>query len=168
MTKVGYRHTEATKLKMSRAQIGKKRIFTDEHRRNLSRAATGNPKYGHSLTPERIQMLYQARKAKYKPHTLETRRKMALAHAGSKNPQWRGGRKKPDFTIRRSLDYRLWREAVFSRDDFCCSDCGDRGVYLEADHLLPFAYYPSLRFDVDNGQTVCRSCHLRRHQVCQP
>lgn len=62
--------------------------------------------------------------------------------------------------IRASVEYRVWREAVFLRDDYTCQLCGVRGTELNADHIKPFALYPELRFDVDNGRTLCRPCHL--------
>jgi 5-methylcytosine-specific restriction endonuclease McrA len=30
---------------------------------------------------------------------------------------------------------------------------------LEADHIKPWAYFPSLRFELSNGRTLCRPCH---------
>jgi hypothetical protein len=52
-----------------------------------------------------------------------------------------------------------WRKAIFARDNFTCQICKVRGTYLEADHIKPFAYFPSLRYDIDNGRTLCRPCH---------
>ncbi len=68
------------------------------------------------------------------------------------------------YRIRRSTEYRLWRKAVFERDNYTCQMCGARSVAgkrvrLEADHILPFAFYPDKRFDLDNGRTLCESCH---------
>ena len=37
--------------------------------------------------------------------------------------------------------------------------CLVRGNYLEADHIKPWAYFPDLRFELDNGRTLCRPCH---------
>jgi 5-methylcytosine-specific restriction endonuclease McrA len=54
-----------------------------------------------------------------------------------------------------------WRKAVFERDDYTCMLCGKRGGVLEAHHILPFAYYPELRYEKSNGQTMCRKCHDR-------
>lgn len=62
--------------------------------------------------------------------------------------------------IRMSREYKEWREAVFNRDDWTCQICGDRGGELNADHIKKFADFPDIRFDVDNGRTLCRECHL--------
>lgn len=51
-----------------------------------------------------------------------------------------------------------WRESVLLRDDYKCVFCGS-DKSLEADHIKPKAIYPELRFDVDNGRTLCNPCH---------
>ena len=71
---------------------------------------------------------------------------------------WQGGITPINDKIRHSREYRLWRTAVFERDNYTCIWCGTRG-YLEVDHIKPFAYYPELRFAIDNGRTLCKPCH---------
>lgn len=63
--------------------------------------------------------------------------------------------------IRQSSTYRAWRMAVLIKDNFTCQRCGKKGVYLEADHIKPFAYFPELRFDVSNGRALCKPCHQK-------
>lgn len=82
--------------------------------------------------------------------------------SGEKHPMWKGGITPINQVIRHSDKYKLWREAVFKRDGYRCFDCGERGGRLEADHLYPFAFYPRLRFEINNGQTVCKNCHKER------
>ncbi len=89
----------------------------------------------------------------------ETRKRMSEARKGDKSPLWRGGVSSKNAIIRTTLPYKLWREAVFKRDDFGCQCCGARGVKIQADHIKPFALFPELRFDVVNGRTLCIPCH---------
>ncbi len=60
------------------------------------------------------------------------------------------------------IEYRLWRESVFKRDDWTCVLCDDRGVKIHADHIKPYAQYPELRYVVSNGRTLCVPCHLKQ------
>ena len=63
--------------------------------------------------------------------------------------------------IRRSSEYQKWRKAVFKRDNYICQECLKKGNYLEAHHIKPFANYPDLRFEIENGLTLCKDCHKK-------
>lgn len=92
--------------------------------------------------------------------TPETRLKIRNnAKRGSENHLWKGGITPINKQIRQSLEYRLWREAVFKRDNWTCVWCGQVGGELNADHIKRFADYPELRFAIDNGRTLCVPCH---------
>lgn len=79
---------------------------------------------------------------------------------GEKHWNWQGGKTVFIQKLRNSLEYKLWRTAVFQRDSYTCIWCGDsRGGNLNADHIKPFADYPELRFAIDNGRTLCIDCH---------
>lgn len=59
--------------------------------------------------------------------------------------------------------YRKWRENVLERDGYKCVKCGSTDN-LEAHHIKPFAVYPELRLEINNGVTLCHSCHMELHR----
>ncbi len=65
---------------------------------------------------------------------------------------------------RTSKEYREWRTSVFERDNFTCVSCKQKGKKLNAHHIKEWANYPDLRFEVDNGITLCESCHKKLHK----
>lgn len=64
-----------------------------------------------------------------------------------------------DRSIRYSKEAKEWRKSVFERDKYICQECNQKGGELEAHHKLPFGFFPELRFDINNGVTLCRKCH---------
>ena len=96
---------------------------------------------------------------KYGRVTGRLRGKHIIPLLGENNPNWQGGITTENNRIRTSIEYKLWREAVFKRDDYTCIWCFQKGVYLEADHIKSFAHHPELRFAIDNGRTLCKDCH---------
>lgn len=103
---------------------------------------------------ENMRIAFKGRKI-----SIEHRLKLSMALRGEKSHLWRGGKTEQSKLLRTSLEYRLWREAVFERDDYTCQMCLSRGGRLNADHIKPFALYPELRLAIDNGRVLCESCH---------
>lgn len=118
-------------------------------------------------------------------HTEETKQKIREARArqdsntwrgkrpllsGNRHWNWQGGKTKFNRTARylfmMTLEYKLWRKSVFERDNYMCIWCGAKSgrgkkVVLNADHIKPFAYFPELRLAIDNGRTLCQTCHVK-------
>ena len=67
--------------------------------------------------------------------------------------------------MRQTEEYREWRTKIFKADNFTCQNCGVQGGPLNAHHLKSFTQYPELRFDVNNGVTLCRECHNKFHKI---
>lgn len=95
-------------------------------------------------------------------HSEETRKIMSENRMGKalkeNNPNWNGGTSRGYKTGYYSTEYKNWRKAVFERDDYACQECGWRG-YITAHHIKSFAHYPELRYDINNGKTLCEHCH---------
>lgn len=101
-----------------------------------------------------------------KPRSLFARIKSGQAHIGNKNHNWKGGISKSYKTERQllmeTIEYKLWREAVFKRDNYQCIWGGkEHGNKLNADHIKSWRDYPELRFAIDNGRTLCIFCHRK-------
>ena len=95
----------------------------------------------------------------YSPYTEFSRGKTS----GENHPRWKGGITPINTRERGRFEYAVWRISVFERDDYTCGKCGNRGAMLNAHHVKPFSQYPELRFDTDNGITLCRECHKKVH-----
>jgi hypothetical protein len=68
-----------------------------------------------------------------------------------------------DTLIRNSKEYGNWRNSVFERDRYTCQCCGKIGGKLNAHHIENFAEHLELRFDLNNGITLCDQCHDTRY-----
>lgn len=95
----------------------------------------------------------------------ESRRKMSELHKGSKSYLWKGGINPINDTIRKSLDFKLWREVIFTRDNWTCQKCGQKGRKLNPHHIFNFATCIDRRFDILNGITLCEDCHKEFHRI---
>lgn len=86
---------------------------------------------------------------------------------GKNHWNWKGGPARDNFNFRHSLEHKLrsWRRSVYRRDNFTCQICNQHGGTLNAHHLKSFAKYKELRFDIDNGITLCYECHRWIHSI---
>lgn len=55
--------------------------------------------------------------------------------------------------------YKDWREYILKRDEYKCQMCGKIGIALEVHHIRPKRLWPELTLVIDNGITLCKSCH---------
>ena len=123
---------------------------------------------GRSYEAIRIQASKMAVESVYNPGERDdkTRQKISATLQGITIEEWDGFKESVNSLIRKSEAMQNWRKAVFERDDYTCQHCGTRGgqgktVILHADHIKRFADYPELRFDLNNGRTLCVDCHRK-------
>ena len=57
--------------------------------------------------------------------------------------------------------HKQWALAVKTRDNFSCIECGTKEGRIHAHHVIPWKENEDLRFDIDNGLTLCASCHAK-------
>lgn len=84
---------------------------------------------------------------------------MRLANLGEKSHFWKGGLTDENRKLRNSSFCKSWKKSIMARDKFTCVICGQIGGRLEVDHILPWCNYPEKRFDMENGRTLCKTCH---------
>lgn len=84
--------------------------------------------------------------------------------SGEKSSRWKGGITPENTRIRTSQEYNTWRKKVFDRDWYTCTKCKYKTRDIVAHHIKSFSKYPELRFDIDNGITLCTCCHIKLHK----
>lgn len=57
----------------------------------------------------------------------------------------------------------LWKMLVITKAGRKCDACGST-ENLDAHHIKPKNAYPALKYDVLNGQCLCRNCHAKWHR----
>lgn len=152
-----------TEFKKGCISLMKGRHQTEEHKRKMVNTRMRNNSYKHSEeTKSRMSHIMTGRKVTWANKIGDAQRgKPRYSTRGDKHWNWNGGISEEESKIRNSIKYKVWRHDVFKRDWFTCQmpKCGYKGRLIEAHHIKTFEKYPELRFDVDNGITLCKPCH---------
>ena len=85
--------------------------------------------------------------------------KKRLDMTGELNAQWKGGIGRTKQSTSANPEYKKWRRKIFQRDNWTCQTCGIKGVEIQAHHIKSWAKYPELRYEIENGVTLCIECH---------
>lgn len=128
------------KSKNGKANKGSKRTAEFKRIRSEKYKGEGNPFFG-------------------KTHSQETRVKLSAHFQGVSQESWEGFSNNEYKRAWKSKRAKRWSQEVFERDDFICALCSIRGGNLEAHHIVPRAKSKELTYDLNNGITLCVSCH---------
>lgn len=84
-------------------------------------------------------------------------------YSGPRHYAWNPNREEVKRNERNDPEYKQWRMKVWIRDNFKCrianQDCDGR---IEAHHILGWSEYVELRYEVNNGITLCHAHHPKR------
>ena len=170
----GKKVSKETRERLSKALKG--REFSEGWKRKIGDALRGRTcskehilknkctHLGKGLPDETKRKISKANKGqipwiKGRQHTKESRERISKAFKGKNHWNWKGGLTSENRRIRRSIEFKLWRESVFERDDYTCQKCYQRGGKIVSHHIINFENNPDLRFKVDNGITLCERHH---------
>lgn len=93
--------------------------------------------------------------------------KYAFRYSGSSHANYKGDAARAK---NRPAKVSRWAEKILRRDKHKCQRCNAHGpdVSLQAHHIRPYQFYPSGRTDLNNGVTLCASCHWEVHASLEP
>jgi len=163
----GKHHTKEARKKVAQANKGKHYSPKTEFKKG--QFAWNKGKHTPKITREKLSKSHKGnvgywRNKKRPSFSREWRENMSQSHSGKKSYLWKGGITPMNAKIRNSLEIKLWKKAVFERDNFVCQKCEQKGGELEAHHIFNFADYQERRTEITNGITLCKKCHKTFHK----
>lgn len=85
--------------------------------------------------------------------------------SGENNYNWKGGTYEDEhIRFRKTYEFKSWVKAVYKRDNYTCQCCGQKHGKLNSHHLDGYNWCIEKRTDVNNGITLCESCHVDFHK----
>lgn len=91
-------------------------------------------------------------------------KKISDSLTGPNNPQYKYDKTDEErIRERKYPEYLEWRKKVFERDKYTCQCCGEIGGKLNAHHIESFSRRADLRTVLENGVTLCFTCHKEYH-----
>ena len=119
---------------------------------------------GECLTQEQAEEIQefeqkQSEAKKGKRHSVNRRIEQSARLQNISIDNWEGFASSKTDRLKASQEYKDWRRSVFERDNWTCQKCNKRGSNLHAHHIEPKSKTPEKVFDLQNGITLCASCH---------
>jgi len=152
-------------------EASKNKIWTEEERKSQSIRLK---KYHEKMSPEQRKLrgkkISNSKMGHGWPEGYKENQSKSQKKRFENEITWNKGLRsgKPRSIRQEDTDYRKhceWREKVFVRDNYTCQSCKLRGVKIEADHIKMWMHFPELRYDLSNGQTLCKKCHIKKTTI---
>lgn len=131
---------------------------------SLNRVKSCSRSCASKIRPHNMKGKNMSEEAKEKMRVAHQKRLLQLKNNGLNHWNYLEDRsllKKQD--RRNDSLYKDWRKNVWLRDNFRCKianpDCSGR---IEAHHILSWSEYPELRYQINNGITLCHAHHPRK------
>lgn len=159
----GKKHSDETKRKMSLIKKGKKlsekHIESLKESQNSGKFIKGN-NYSKETEFQKSSIPWNRGLTGY---TTSLKGRKFLSRSGKNHFAWKGGIKKRGKGLLFTPLYREWRMSIFKRDNYKCriADENCKGC-LEAHHILPWRDFTKLRYQINNGITLCHFHHPRK------
>lgn len=82
-------------------------------------------------------------------------------NSGENNGNWKGGKTKEykNYRIQNNAEYNKWRKKCLERDRHKCKLCNSLEK-LQVHHIIPISLLRKAAWEVWNGVTLCRKCHV--------
>lgn len=118
----------------------------------------------NSNNEERNKRIGDTLRQKYKDDAEFKRRVFAakVVKRGKDHWNWKGGITPLTQRTRTSEEANAWKLAVLHRDNYACRVCQSKDN-LHAHHINSWAEFPEDRYILENGLTLCHSCHTQYH-----
>lgn len=131
--------------------------LSESHKKKISDSLKG--RIVSKETREKLRVSGQSRS-----HSPESNQKNREAHLGNKNPRYIKDRSKLKQGRGKISSATIeWRKMVYSRDKWECQLKSDECAGgIEAHHIFNWVDYPTLRYLVNNGITLCHFHHPRK------
>lgn len=131
--------------------------------------------FGESKAAEIAQKRREALKGKTYLEILGSEDKVLernKKHASSMRKTWEQRWLEAPQESRDTTQYYEWQGAVLKRDNYTCQHCGISenelpktisivDSYLHCHHIKSWVEYPEFRYEINNGMTLCSTCHRK-------